>query len=135
MVLAGLLAAGVAALVDRGGDTWVLCLFGMGVVLGEMLVFRLSDGSALPLSYAVFLVLASSAAVGQYAAVVAGAELIAFAVVRVRDPKPWWARLVLRGLVAAATFAVCWAGFDRLPAHEKTQQVLVVLGVAALAQV
>jgi len=50
VVLAGLLAAGVAALVDRGGDTWVLCLFGMGVVLGEMLVFRLSDGSALPLS-------------------------------------------------------------------------------------
>ena len=135
VVLLGLVGAGIAQLARPDGDLGVLILFGAGLALGELLVFVLPDGSSLPLSYSVLLVLASSFGVMQYGVVFAGAELFAIAVLRVRDTKPWYSRLGLRVAVAAATFAVWRIGFERVSKHEDVGAILVVLGAAALAQV
>src|SRR3954465_1080246 len=62
-------------------DADVLCFLGAGIVLGELLVLRLEDGSALPLSYAVLIVLASSFVLEQYAFTVLAAELIALLII------------------------------------------------------
>ena len=135
VVLAGLVGAGIAELADPGGDVGVLMLFAAGIALGELLVFVLPDGSSLPLSYSVLLVVASSFGLVQYGAAFAGAELFAIVVLRVRDSKPWYLRLSLRVAVAAATFAVWRIGFDHVSKHEDVGAILLVLGAAALAQV
>ena len=56
----GLVAGTIAHVADSGGKTDVLTVLAAGLVLGELLALRLEDGSALPLSYAVLVVLASS---------------------------------------------------------------------------
>ena len=56
----GLVAGAIAHFVDPDGRAAALCFLAAGLVLGELLVLRLEDGSALPLSYAVLVVLASS---------------------------------------------------------------------------
>src|SRR5260221_6822069 len=67
-------------------------LIAAGAVLGELLVLRLDDGTGLPLSYAALIVLVTSFAPVAAAALVIGAELVAF-VVRVEPrrllPRVW----------------------------------------------
>ena len=60
VVIAGLVAASVAHFADPAGTTSALVLLASGLVIGELLVLRLENGTAVPLSYAVLLVLASS---------------------------------------------------------------------------
>ena len=75
----GVIAAASSRTVDRSPtappDDAARCL-AAGLVLGELLVLRLEDGSAVPLSFAVLIVLASSFALAEYACAVVGAELI-----------------------------------------------------------
>jgi len=135
VILLGLLAAGIAQLVRPHADTSVLILFGAGLVLGELLVFVLPDGSSLPLSYSLLLVLASSFGVAQYGAVFAVAELFAIAVLRVRDTKPWYSRLGLRIAVAGATLGAWHFGYAHVSRNEDVGAILFVLAAAAVAQV
>jgi hypothetical protein len=134
--IAGLVAGTVAHFVDPGGEASALCLLAAGVVLGELLVLRLEDGSAIPLSYAVLIVLASSFDLPQYAVAVVGAEVIAL-VLRVSDrPRGWRvATFAERIAVAAATFAAYEVAANAVDNEETVAAVLASLAAAATAQV
>ena len=73
--LAGLVAGVLAYFLDDTGNAAALCFLGAGLVIGELLGLRLEDGSTIPLSYAVLVVLASSFTFPEYAYAVLGAEL------------------------------------------------------------
>src|SRR6476660_5802190 len=110
VVLAGLVAASVAHFVNPAGTGTALIILGSALVIGELLVLRLENGTGVPLSYAVLLVLASSFPVSRSAAAVAGEELIS-AVLRMADHSSdgarWRAQVMLERLaVAAATIVV-----------------------------
>jgi len=75
-------------------------LLAAGVVLGELLVLRLDDGTGLPLSYALLLVLVTSFPPAAATALVVGAELVSL-VVRVEPSS-----IVARGFVAARRIVV-----------------------------
>src|SRR5207302_1177814 len=78
-----------------------------GLVIGEMLVLRLENGTGVPLSYAVLLVLASSFHAPECAAVVVGAEIISAVLRKSARSSGWRIRIIVeRIVVAAATVAV-----------------------------
>ena len=135
--LAGVVAAGVAQLIDPGGAAATLCLLASGVVLGELLVLRVEDGSAIPLSYAVLVVLASSFTLPQYTIAVLVAELVSTLVCMTdRGMKRRLATFVERITVAAATYAGYRLTWYLIPAahRETVAGVLGALAAAALAQ-
>ncbi len=137
--VAGLVAGTVAHFVDSAGNADALIFLAAGLVLGELLVLRLEDGSAVPLSFAVLIVLASSFTFPQYAVAVLGAELISL-VLRITDRSThgngWRISIfVERIAVAAATYGA-YAGVTRLLDHRETvAAVLAALAAAAAAQV
>jgi hypothetical protein len=136
VVVAGLVAATVAHFADPTGTTSALILLASGLVIGELLVLRLENGTAVPLSYAMLLVIASTYPLPRYAAAVAGAELISL-LLRLSDRSSGWRVpiMVERLIVAAATIAV-YDGFRTLTNHDETvAAVLVSLAAAAIAQV
>jgi hypothetical protein len=136
VVLMGALAGVVVHFAAPDTDADVLCFLGAGIVLGELLVLRLEDGSALPLSYAVLMVLASSFGLEQYALTVLAAELIAFLVGTSERGVTWRvSTLVERLAVAAATFAAYRAAWNAVDQRETVAAVLAALAVAAVAQV
>src|SRR3954471_4790698 len=130
--IAGLVAGVVAHFVDPDGSAAALIFLSTGLVLGELLVLRLEDGSAIPLSYAVLMVLASSFTLPQYACAVIGAELIS-AVLRVSDRSNTWrfAIFVERIAVAAATYAAYRLTWNAIPL-DKQETVAAVLGALAV---
>jgi hypothetical protein len=138
--VAGLIAGTVAHFIDSAGSAGALCFLAAGLVLGELLVLRLEDGSAVPLSFAVLIVLASSFTFPQYALAVLGAELISL-VLRITDRSSdrsnrWRISIfVERIAVAAATYGA-YAGVTHLLDHRETvAAVLTALAAAAAAQV
>ena len=133
--LVGALAGIVVHFAAPDTDADILCFLGTGIVLGELLVLRLEDGSALPLSYAVLMVLASSFGLGQYAFTVLAAELIAL-LVTTSDRGVTWrlSTLLERVAVAAATFAAYRAAWSAVDQRETVAAVLAALAAAALAQ-
>ena len=134
LVLAGCVAGALAHFADPSGSTAALVLLAAALVLGELLVLRLENGTAVPLSYAVLLVLATFPA-PRSAAAVAGAELIS-AVLRFSDRESGWRTQVMveRIVVAAATIAV-YDGLRTLTHHDETvAAVLFSLGAAAVSQ-
>jgi hypothetical protein len=136
VVVAGLIVATVAHFLDPSGTTGALMFLACGLVVGEMLVLRLENGTAVPLSYAVLLVLASSFRAPEYAAVVAGVELIS-ALLRFTDRSHGWRVQVMaeRLLVATATIVV-YDGASALTNHRETvAAVLTTLGCAAVVQI
>jgi hypothetical protein len=136
VIVAGVIAATAAELADPTGTTGALILFAAGLVVGELLVLRLENGTAVPLSYAVLLVIASSFPAPRYAVAVAGAELISL-LLRLSDRSSGWRLPIMaeRLVVAAATIAV-YDGFRALTNHAETVvAVLLTLGAAAAAQI
>src|SRR5579862_6581999 len=136
VVVGGVIAGTVAHFADPSGSTGALVFLAAGLVLGELLVLRLENGTAVPLSYAVLLVLASTFPLPRYAAAVAGAELIS-GLLRFSDRRSGWRVQIIaeRLVVAAATFAV-YDGCRALTHHKETvAAVLFVLGVAAVSQI
>src|SRR5437870_11179024 len=107
VAMASVLAASLTHFTDASGSAAALIFLASGVVIGEMLVLRLENGTAVPLSYAVLLVLASSFRAPQYAAVVVGAEVIS-AVLRASARSVGWRIRIVgeRVVVAAGTIAV-----------------------------
>jgi len=136
VVVAGVVAGVVAHFTDPTGTTSALLLLTTCLVLGMLLVLRLENGTTLPLSYAVFPVIASSFSLPRYAASVAGAELI-FAVLRFTDnPARWRVQNILERLaVAGATVAVYGAVRSLTDYRETVPALLVCLGAAAVAQI
>jgi hypothetical protein len=133
--ISGLVAGTVAHFADPSGSTGALVFLAAGLVLGELLVLRLENGTAVPLSYAVLLVLASTFPAPRYAGAVAGAELIS-ALLRVGDRESAWrVRIVVERLVVAAGTIAVYDGFRALTHHDETvAAVLLTLGAAAAAQ-
>jgi hypothetical protein len=136
VIIAGLLAGLIAQLIDPSGAADELCLLVAGVVIGELLVLRLEDGSAIPLSYAVFIVLASSVGAGEFAAAVVGAELIAL-FLRTADGRRSrrLATFAERLVVAGATYGAYRLAAEALGHRESVAAVLLTLTCAAVAQV
>ena len=135
VVAAGLAAGTLAHFADPSGSTGALVFLAAGLVLGELLVLRLENGTAVPLSYAVLLVLASTFPAPRYAGAVAGAELIS-ALLRFSDRESGWRVQVMveRLVVAAGTIAV-YDGLRALTNHDETvAAVLLTLGAAAASQ-
>jgi hypothetical protein len=135
VVIAGLVAGTLAHVIDPSGSSAALVLLASGLVVGELLVLRLENGTAVPLSYAVLIVLASSLPVARYAGVVAGAELIS-AVLRFSDRGSGWRVQIFveRVAVAAATIAV-YDGLRAVTNHYETvTAVVLTLGTAAVSQ-
>src|SRR2546423_4387221 len=106
VVIAGLVAGVVAHFVSPDGAAAALCFLATGLVLGELLALRLEDGSALPLSYAVLVVLASSFSLRQYAIAVLAAQLASM-LLRTTERNVTWRITIFveRIAVAAATYA------------------------------
>jgi hypothetical protein len=136
VAIAGLVAAAVAHVADPAGSSGALVLFASGLVIGEILVLRLESGTAVPLSYAVLLVVASSFSAPEFAVVVVGAELIS-AVLRLSHRSAGWrARIMVERLVVAAATIAVYDGVRALTNHAETvAAVLLTLGSAAAAQV
>ena len=80
VVVGSIIAAATVQIAQPHSTTGGAVLLAAGAVLGELLVLRLDDGTGLPLSYAVLLVLVSCFEPAAVAALVVGAELVAIAV-------------------------------------------------------
>lgn len=135
VAIAGIVAGSVARIADPSGTSGALVFLAAGLVLGELLVLRLENETAVPLSYAVLVVLAASFSLPQFAAAVAGAELISL-LLRFSERASGLRSQILgeRLLVAAATIAAYDAARALAPAEE-VAALLVALGAAAAAQV
>jgi hypothetical protein len=129
-------AVGLVAYVAVGSTAGAACLVATGVAIGELLVLRLEDRSEIPLSYAVFIVLASSFSLAQYAVAVVIAEIAAM---MLRDgDRNASTRLTLLGerlAVAGATFAAYTITNASLGHDTTVTALLTALAAAALAQV
>ncbi len=132
----GALATIVAYVVEPDSRADELVLLGAGIVIGELLVLRLEDRSAVPLSFAVMIVLASSFQFAEYALTILSAEVIAY-FVRISQPSLRWRLSILvdRLAVAGATFVAYSVAWNALDQRESVAAVLTALGVAAVAQV
>jgi hypothetical protein len=136
VVVAGLVAGAIGHFAAPDTSAGALCLLGAGVVLGELLVLRLEDGGAIPLSYAVLMVIASSFSFEQFAITVLAAEAIALPL-RDRDHNASWRLRILvdRLAVAAATFGAYSLAARALDERETVAAVLATLAASAAAQV
>jgi hypothetical protein len=131
----GLLAVVIVNVVAPPGHADALTFLAVGLLLGELLALPLEDGGAVPLSYAVLVVLASSFNLRAYTVAVVAAELVSI-IVRTTDRNPVW-RLkifVVRIAVAAGTYAAYQAVWHLLGEREEVGVVLLSLGAAAAAQ-
>jgi hypothetical protein len=131
----GLLAVVLANVLDPAGDAAALTFLAVGLVLGELLALQLEDGGAVPLSYAVLIVLASSFNLREYTFAVLGAELVSI-LLRITDRNRAW-RLkifVVRMAVAAATYAAYQGVWHLFGEREEVGAILVSLAAAAAAQ-
>jgi hypothetical protein len=131
----GLPAAVIAHVLAPSGDAAALTVLTVGLVLGELLALQLEDGGAVPLSYAVLVVLASSFNLREYAIAVLCAELVSI-LLRITDRNRTW-RLKIFGVrmaVAAATYAAYQGFWHLFGEREQVGVILVSLAAAAGAQ-
>jgi hypothetical protein len=135
VVLLGVLAAGAAELIDPGGASTGLAVLGAGVLGGELFELKPARRAALPLSYAVMLVLVRAGTPAEFLVTVAAAEVVAFLL---RPERSTWDRIWVtarRMAAAVAALGTYHAVADAMrPGHE-TWGVLVALGAAGLAEV
>lgn len=129
----GVVAAAAAHVADQATAA-ELALLAAGIVVGELLVLRLEDGSAVPLSFAVMIVLAASFEPNEYAVAVLAAELVAFGLGSSGRDRISAEILVARVAVAAATLGAYRGAEHLLGERETVPVVLATLGAAALAQ-
>jgi hypothetical protein len=130
-VVVGSLVAAVTVHVAQPHSTAAgAVLLAAGAVLGELLVLRLDDGTGLPLSYAVLLVLVTTFEPAAAAALVVGAELVAVAV-RV-EPRRAVARVTIgiqRVMVAAGALGTYRLAHRAFGSHGHLGAVLGALVV------
>jgi hypothetical protein len=131
----GLIAAAVAALVDPGGASTGLAVLGAGVLGGELFELKPARRAALPLSYAVMLVLVRAASPAEFLVTVTAAEAIAFLLRAERSP---WDRVWVtarRMAAAVAALGVYQVVEDAMRPGDDTWVVLVALAAAGIAEV
>jgi len=136
LVLAlGAIAAGLAQLADPGGSTTALAVLGAAVVGGELFLLQPAERAALPLSYAVILVLIRAASPSEFLVTVVAAEAVAF----VLRPEPsMWDRIwvTARRLAAAVAALGAYHGIVDLIGDEGGRWVaLIALAAAGIAEV
>jgi hypothetical protein len=131
----GLLAALIAYAVDSQGRADDLAILAAGIVLGELLVLRLEDRTAVPLSYAVMIALAAGFSFGEFAVTLVGAELFAYCICRrPSEPVSRLPVLITRLAVGLATFGAYRLVASFFTERRETTALLVSLAAAALAQ-
>jgi hypothetical protein len=135
VIAMGALAAGLAELIDPGGTTTTLVLLGAAVVGGELFLLQPAERAALPLSYAVVLVLVRAATPSEFLVTVLAAEAVAF-VLR-PEPSTWDRIWVTARRIAAAVAALgVYHGIVDLIGDESGSWVpLVALAAAGIAEV
>ncbi|MGQ0825335.1 MAG: hypothetical protein ACT4OX_09965 [Actinomycetota bacterium] len=132
----GIVAAVLAHLIDANSTSDDLALLAAGIVMGELLVLRLEDASAVPLSYAVMLVLASSFGGDEFIFAVLAAELVSMFVRPTQHGGLWRVEILLTRVVVAGVTLGAYHAVRELVDHEETVvAVLGALGAAAFAQV
>ena len=132
VVLGSLVAAATVHVAQPHSTAGGAVLLAAGAVLGELLVLRLDDGTGLPLSYAVLVVLVTFSPPAAIALVL-GAELVAF-VVRV-EPRRLVARAgvgIQRILVAAGALGTYRVARHAFGGHKHLGAVLGVLAVTVV---
>jgi len=136
VVAAGLVVSAITHIADPSGSGAARVLLATGLVIGELLVLRLENGTAVPLSYAVLLVLAASFGAPEFAVVVVGAELISVVLRIAHRSEGWRPQIIIERLVVAAATIAVYDGVRALTHHDETvNAVLLTLGLAALAQI
>ena len=136
IVALGAIAWLVLSLIDSGNTSADLAVLAAGIVLGELLVLRLEDRSAVPLSFAVMFVLASSFAADEFVGVVLGAELVAFFVVPRRNEPMGRVRVLVNRLVVGGATLLVYRGVAALFSDgDSLFDMLAALMSAAAAQV
>jgi hypothetical protein len=136
VAFAGVVAASVTHFTNPQSAATALILLASGLVIGEMLVLRLENGTGVPLSYAVLLVLAASFRAPECAAVVIGAEIISAVLRKSARSSGWRIRIIVERIVVAAATIVVYDVVRALTNHDETvAAVLVTLGAAAAAQI
>lgn len=134
-VLVGLVAGVIAGVADHEGHAGSLALLSAGVVMGEILSLRLEDGTGIPLSYAVVVVLVSSFGVTEAAVAIAAAEsLVAVLGFAGGRPRERLLTLAHRTVVVAVAFVAFAAATDALPGRRTAATVMIALAVTALAE-
>jgi hypothetical protein len=131
----GAFAAAIAELVDPGGSSTALAVFAAAVVAGELLVLRPAERAALPLSYAVILVLVRAASPAEFLVTVFVAEVVAFLL---RPERSVWDRVWLTAIRLAAAVAALGAFHvvvDVMRGSDSRWIVLTALAVAGVAEI
>jgi hypothetical protein len=135
LAVVGVVAALAVHFLMEGDTADDLALLATGIAMGELLVLRLEDGSAVPLSFAVMIVVASSFGFDEFAFTVLVAELVAFFVRPTRQDPLWRVEItVMRLTIAAATFLAYRGTMNVFDERESVPVVLTALGAAAIAQ-
>jgi hypothetical protein len=134
-VVLGIVASLIAYAIDPRSVADDLAILAMGLVLGELLVLRLEDRTAVPLSYAVMIVLAAGFVFGEFALTLVIAELVAYCVCRrPSEPVSRIPVLLTRLAVGLATFCAYRAVAHFFSERRETTALLVSLAAAAVAQ-
>ncbi len=134
VAVAGCAVAAMIRLADGPTVGVHVSLFVAGLVVGELLVLRLEDGTGVPLSYTPMLVLAVGVALDAAAIAILLAQLVAL-VLRVdsRPPAERWATFCQRLVVAAAAIGAYRGCFAALGRRESLGVVLVAIAAAFVA--
>ena len=136
VVVVGIAAATVTHFTSASSSATALIFLACGLVIGEMLVLRLENGTGVPLSYAVLLVLASSFRAPECALVVVAAEVASAVLRQSTRSSGWRIRIILERIVVAAATIAVYDAVRALTHHDETvAAVLVTLGAAAASQI
>ncbi len=135
VVALGAVGAAIAELVDPGGSTTALVVLGAAVLGGELFLLRPAYRAALPLSYAVILVLLRAASPAEFLVTVFAAEMVAFLL---RPERSAWDRIwvtAIRMGAAVAALSVYHYVADAMRPADSRWVVLVALAAAGVAEV
>ena len=135
VVVLGAALAAVAELVDPGGAWASLVVLGGALVAGELLLLHPADRAALPLSYAVVLVLLRAGTAEQFAITVIGAEAVAYLL---RSEATVTRRVevtVTRLAAAAAALAVYHFVLEGATGADERTAVMLALAAAGIAEI
>ena len=128
VVAIGIVGAAIAGVSSSDVRAASLVLLAAGIVLGEILVLRLEDGTGVPLSYAVMLVLIRSFTLPVVMTTVVLAEAVAFfATVGQRSTKRRLFAIVMRSATAVAAIGAYQVAKALIGPGESTATLLLSL--------
>jgi hypothetical protein len=135
VVVLGAIAAAVAEVLDPGGASTALAVLGAAVLGGELFELKPARRAALPLSYAVILVLLRAGSPAEFLVTVGAAEAVAFLL---RSERSAWDRIWVtarRMAAAIAALGVYTVVEEAMRPGDERWVVLVALAAAGVAEV